>query len=1069
MPKRCAHCGFDNPDGMKFCGQCAAPLASTAERRQLTVLFCDLVGSTELSEQLDPEEWGEILRRYQELCAGVIGRFEGHIARYFGDGLLVYFGYPMAHEDSPQRAARTALGIVDEMKRLNAVLHAERHLTLAVRLGIHTGLVVVGDMGGGDFHVNMAVGDTPNIAARLQALAEPDAVIVSAVTHRLIDAFFACESLGEHALKGISQPMTVYRVLREAGAGSRIEPATAPALTPLVGRERELAALMESWERAKAGAVEVVLLYGEPGIGKSRLVRELKERVRAEAYHRIECRASPYHQNTTLYPLVDALQRALDFRRDDAPAERLDRLERLLSAYGVSISDTAPLFAALLDMTAEGRYPARPASPQEFRRATMAAFVTLFTTAALAQPVVLIVEDLQWIDPSTLELLGLLVEQPTRVPILMVLTSRSELAPPWVARANVSRLTLGRLRPAEVETFVERVTRGKRLPPEVREHVVSKTDGIPLFVEELTKMVTESSWLAERADRYELTAALPALEIPTTLYGSLMARLDRLGAVKEVARLAATLGREFSYDLLQAVSPLAPSTLQEALAQLVDAEMLHQRGTPSEVRYAFKHGLVQEAAYQSLLKSRRQQYHQQIVQVLEEHFPEAAASEPEVLAHHCTEAGLLAQAIPYWERAGQRAARRFANAEAISHLTKALDLLGRVPETRERLEQAIDVRFALRASLWLLGEFEVIRRHLGDAEALAAKLGDQRRLGQSLVYQCANLWFTGQAASARAVGDRAHAIAAAVGDPQLRVTATIFSGLACIASGEHRAAAEILGTLDSVDEGLRRQRLGTAGYPVPQTYGWLAWSLAERGDFDAAVVRAEEGLRLGEALEDPHTIAVVCRGFAHARGVKGELGDAIRLAERGLAISREWGLTAALLSITGTLGHLYALSGRIAEGLALLHDAFEKTQSLAFGFFHSLIAVQLGEASLLGDRPADAARFAERGLGLARDGGQRGCEATARWVLGRVAAHPDTPDADVAEAHYHAALTLADTLGMRPLAAHCHLDRGILYRRLGRTDASRVELARAAGLFGSMGMASWRLRAEAAREAAVAR
>ena len=716
-----------------------APAAPAAERRQLTVMFCDLVGSTALAERLDPEELREVVRAYQEVCAEVVGRFEGHVAQYLGDGLLVYFGHPLAHEDDAQRAVRAGLEIVEEIRGLNERLRRDFGVNLSIRLGIHTGLVVVGEVAGGAKHGQLALGETPNVAARLRALAESDAVVISEATHRLIHGFFTCQLLGSQILKGISRPLEVYRVLAESGARGRLELAGTGGLTPLVGRDQELGCLLDRWEQVKEGLGQVVLLTGEAGIGKSRLIQELKERLTGEPCFRWECRCSPFYQNSALYPLIDLFQRALQFAREDPPEEKLAKLEGTVGRYGLPAEEMVPLFASMLSLPLSESYPLLTLSPQRQKEKTLEAVLELLLRLADEQPVLLIMEDLHWVDPSTLELLGLLVDQAATARIFILLTCRPEFRQSWGFRAHLTQLTLTRLPRTQAEAMVERVAGGRALAAEVRRQVAAKTDGVPLFVEELTKTVLESGLLREREGSYELTGPLPPLAIPATLQDSLMARLDRLATVKEVAQLGAVLGRAFSYELLRTASQLDEATLQHGLAQLVEAELLYQRGVLPQATFIFKHALIQEVAYQSLLKSRRQQFHHRIAEVLAERLPETAGTQPELLAHHYTEAGLVAQAIPYWQQAGQRAAERSANIEAISHLTKGLELLKTLPDTPERAEQELELQIALGPALSAAKGYAAaeVERAYARGRELCQQVGETPRLFPAL----AGLWF----------------------------------------------------------------------------------------------------------------------------------------------------------------------------------------------------------------------------------------------------------------------------------------------------------------------------------------
>ena len=677
----------------------ATPGPAAAERRQLTVMFCDLVDSTRLAGQLDPEDLRDVVRAYQAACAEAVRHFGGHIAQYLGDGLLIYFGYPLAHEDDAPRAVHTALAILEAMQQLNSRLERERRVRLAVRLGIHTGLVVVGEIGGGDRQEQLALGETPNIAARLQRLAAPDTVVISAATQQLVQGLFTCQALGTHALKGVSQPIAVYQVLGASAAQSRFEATVTTGLTPLVGREEEVGLLRRRWEQVAEGHGQVVVLSGEAGIGKSRLVQELRQWSEHTGGRRLTFRCSPYAQQSALYPVIDHLQRALQWQRDDTPAAKLAKLEQGLRGYRLSQPEAVPLFAALLSLPHPEAYPPLTLSPQRQKQRTWEALVAWLLEEAERQPVLAIWEDLHWADPSTLEWLGGLLEQVPTVRLLTLLTHRPEFRPPWPPRSHIIPLALTRLTRPQIEAMVTRMAGGKPLPATVVQQIVARTDGVPLFVEELVKTVLETGLVQEEADRYVLSGPLPALAIPATLHDALMARLDRLGPAKGVAQLGAVLGREFAYDLLQAVAPMDEPTLQHSLVQLVEAELLYQRGQPPQATYIFKHALVQDAAYQSLLRTTRQQYHQHIAQMLESQFLETVETQPELVAQHYTEAGRTEQAIPYWQRAGQQALQRLANLEAVRHLSTALELLASLPETPARPRQELDLHLALGPGL----------------------------------------------------------------------------------------------------------------------------------------------------------------------------------------------------------------------------------------------------------------------------------------------------------------------------------------------------------------------------------
>jgi class 3 adenylate cyclase len=543
-----------------------APPSPDAERRQLTVMFCDLVDSTKLSSQLDPEEYREVIRAYQRVCSEVLTRFDGHIAQLLGDGLLIYFGYPQAHEDDAQRAVRTGLGILDALEDLNTRLKPDKDILLALHLGIHTGLVVVGQMGEQGRQEQLALGEVPNIASRIEGLAAPNTIAMSEATYRLVEGYFTCESLGEHVLRGVSQPLNIYRVLGTSGVHSRLDIASARGLTPLVGRESEVTLLLERWEQVKSGHGQVALLSGEAGIGKSRLVQTLKDHIVNEPHIRWECRSSEYYKNTALFPLVDLFQRLWHFEAHETPDLQLEKLTHALSQYRLPMEESVELFAPLLSLPiSEDTYAPLQLSPQRQRQMTFETIVAILLELAERQPILFILEDLHWTDPTTLELLNLLIDQTPTASLLVLLTCRPYFQPAWHHRSYLTEITVNRLSHAQVEQIVTRIIDGKTFPAEILPQILTKTDGVPLFIEELTKAILESGQLTVVDDHYELVGSFSTLAIPATLQDSLMARLDRLVSAKGIAQLAAVIGRHFSYEWLQAVSQLDAMTLQREL------------------------------------------------------------------------------------------------------------------------------------------------------------------------------------------------------------------------------------------------------------------------------------------------------------------------------------------------------------------------------------------------------------------------------------------------------------------------------------------------------------------------
>ena len=910
-----------------------APHTPEAERRQLTVMFCDLVDSTVLAEQLDPEDLREVVRAYQEVCAKVIARFEGHIAQHLGDGPLVYFGYPLAHEDDAQRAVRAGLGMIEALGQLNTRLAQERGVHLAVRLGIHTGLVVVGEVGGGTRQEQLALGEAPNLAARLQGIAAPNTLVISAATLQLLGGFFTYQSLGTSLLKGFTQPIEVYRVLYESMARSRLEAATSTSLTPLVGREQEMRLLLEHWVQVKDGLGQVVLLSGEAGIGKSRLVQVLKEQVAAEPQAWLTpCQCSPYYQNTALYPMIELLERvALRFEREESPQQKLNKLEGFLVQYGLPLVETVPLFATLLSLPLSADYPPIQVSPEQQRQKTLHVFLTIFLRIAAQQPVLFVMEDLHWIDPTTLELLGLLVDQGPTVRILALFTFRPDFPPPWTGRSHLTQVTLARLPRRQVIEMTGQVARGKALPAEVVEQVVAKTDGVPLFVEELTKMVLESGLLQEHENRYELTGYLPPLAIPSTLHDSLMARLDRLAAVKSLAQLGATLGREFSYELLYAVALWDEVTVQRGLHQLVEAEFLYQQGLPPQATYRFKHALIQDAAYQSLLRSTRQQYHQRIAQVLVSQFPETAETQPELLAQHYTEAGLSAQAIPYWQRAGQRAIEHSAHVEAIAHLTRGLEVLNTLPDAPDRTQQELVLQTTLGPAL--LATKGYAAPEVGQVYARAQELCQQVEETPQLFSTLYGLYYfhviRAEFYRARALAEQLLRVAQHHQDQSFLLLAHLTLAGALFHLGELTLCRTHLEQGMALYDAQQHHALAFRYLIDPGVYflSYAARPLWLLGFPEQARTSIREALTLARQLAHPFSLAFALHWAATTHQSRREAPAAQEQAEVSIAFSREQGFALWVPGGTVLRGWALTAQGQMEEGIAQMRQGMAAWQA----------------------------------------------------------------------------------------------------------------------------------------------
>ena len=947
-------------------GPAVTPAAVTvntpeAERRQLTVMFCDLVGSTALSGQLDPEDLREVVRAYQETAAEVIARFEGHIAQYLGDGLLVYFGYPRAHEDDAQRAVRTGLEIIETIQTLNTRLEPDKGVRLAVRLGIHTGLVVVGEMGGGGRHEQLALGETPNIAARLEGLAEPNAVVISAATARLVQGLFSLEDLGPQSLKGVAKPIAVSRVLGPVEEQPAADEASSDQPVFLVGRDEEVGLLRRRWEQSKEGMGQVVLISGEAGIGKTSLVDTLRFTAPREGSARITLRCSAYYQNSALYPILEHLQTLLSGQPETSAEAQLDNLEELFKAGSLSVEESIPLFADLLSLPIpEGRYPPLNLSPQQHKLHTQDALVAWLIEEAEREHVLITWEDLQWADPSTLEILGLVIDQTPTIRMLNVLTHRPEFIPPWPMRSHMTPLTLNRLERLQAEALITHCAGSKVLPSDVIQHVVEKTDGVPLFVEELIKMILESDLLQQVDGQYELTGPLSALAIPSTLQDSLMARLDRLPEVRALAQLGAVLGREFAFEVVRAVTTEEDAVLQGRLTQLVEAELLYQRGRPPRAKYIFKHALLQDAAYTSLLRSTRQQYHQQIAQLFEQQFPEIVETQPEVVAHHYSEAGLNEQAIVYWQRAGERAVQRSAYMEAINHLTKGLELIETLPDTPERIQQELTVQVTLGSSLLAIKGFAApdLEKAYTRARELSQQVGDAHQLSAVLFTLHRLYAIRADMQGSREMAEECMRIAQSNQDPTLLLTAHATLGAAALWLGEYTAALEHFEQGMALYNSQQHRSLAFLFGEDPSVAcgSFAAWVLWYLGYPDQAREKTAAALISAQERSYPPDLAWGLLRAAWLHQYRGEGQAAQEQAESAISLSTDHGFPFFLAVGTFLRGWALAEQEKVEDGLAQMYQGLAAFQETGTELMRPYLLAVLAETQRKVGQPQEGLR-----------------------------------------------------------------------------------------------------------------
>lgn len=979
----CPNCDFENPSGSKFCGECGARLSKQvqeaihkreqdAERRQMTVMFCDLVGSTQLSEQLDPEDLREVMRSYQEVCAKAVKRFEGYIAKYLGDGLLVYFGYPKAHEDDARRAVHAGLEVVEAVHGL-PLKEKKLKQPLQVRIGIHTGLVVVGEMGAGEMREQMAiVGDTPNIAARLQGLAETDTVVISTGTHQLIEGYFDCESIGPHGLKGISRPMEVYKVVGESGLKSHLEVAAAKGLTSLVGREKEIELMLDLWGEAKEGRGQLVLLSGEAGIGKSRLVEVLKDRLAGEPKYIIGARCLPYFQNSFLYPVIDYLERFLEISNVDSPREKLEKLKRGQTKMGFSTNESLQLFASLLSIPTNNNVQPLSLSPQVQKQRTQEALLKWLVNAMENSPVLFVLEDMHWVDPSTLEFLSLIFDDISKSRILTLLTFRPDFTHPWDGSENITRINLSRLSAKDIELMAKSVAGGKALPHELVQQLVAKTDGVPLFVEELTKMVLESDFLEEHDATYEVTGSIPSLAIPSSIQDSLMARLDRLAPVREVAQLAATLGREFSYELLSEISSTDDDTLKNSLSQLVDVEILYQQGIPPDSSYTFKHALICDAAYESLLKSKRRQYHQRVAMAYEKKYKDDLMAYYPILAYHWALAAgesrdheeAAMKAINYLQLSGETALRSGAFKEAYEFLNKALDWYDSLPASEKDLDQELKLLKNLGvASFATTGYGSKQTKEIYDrAWTICEQIGDSAEVFPVLWGVWLGYHFSQDTDVEIRLGEKLYKIAKKEDDKELLLQAhhALWTTLMLIPdykrSYQHLEEGRKLYSPEMHETHCFNYGGHDPGMCCHRALCLISWTM---GYPDRAIKAGYEAIKLAQSHNFSLITAHMATAFIHKQ--RGDVEQTEKQADLIIEHANLKKLPVHVLWASIFKGWILGQNGKIERGISVIADSMEKLGYKDPGYMSMLV-----ELYILANMPDEGHKLVEELLEVAR-------------------------------------------------------------------------------------------------------
>src|SRR5262252_3526794 len=996
---------------------------------------------------------------FHKAVTDVAARFDGFVAQYLGDGVHIYFGYPAANEHDAEQAVRAGLAILDTVARLKAFSGEP----LQVRAGIATGLVVVGEqVGTGNTRQRVAIGESPNLAAQLQAVAAPGEVVIAASTRRLVGQMFECRALRANELTGLPPLMEAWQVRGETAGVSRFEARRVGALSPLVGRQEEMELMLRRWGQAKLGEGRTVLLTGEPGIGKSRIAESLLHSLEGEPHTRFRYFCSPHHTHSALYPFIAQLAGAANFESGSSLSAKCDKLSALLKVSATNLPRDVALIAELLGVPPDARYPAPTVSAQQKREMTFTALLDQLDGIAVRSPVLIVFEDIHWIDPTSLDLLDRMVARAASLPLLLVVTVRPEVQPTWVGQPHVTMLHLSRLSRRDSAGIINGVTKSKALPDAVVEQVLAHTDGVPLFIEELTNTLLESRLLRETQDRYVLDRPLPPLAIPTTLQASLVARLDRLSSVKDVAQIGAAIGREFSYELVASVSGLATEDLDAALERLNAAGLITQRGIPPDAAYSFKHALIQDAAYDTMLKSRRRQLHASIAKLLVEQFPAMTESLPEVVAHHFAEAGVATEAVGYWRRAGQIATARSANREAINFFEKALSALNELSQSQYVLEQGFEVRLELRRVLIQVGEVRRVLEQVREAETLAEKLNDDHRRGRASAFMTNVHGQLGELDEPLVWSRRALAIAHTLGSLELQILTTTFLEMVHYYRGEYQRVVELaIGNLASVPADQVYAHFGATGPASVFDRHCLVMSLAQLGRFLEAAEYETEAIRLAQSTDHAFTVALAYFPSHTHQILKADWATARSRLERLIAVLRADDLVLLLPTSVACSAWVLAQLGEADEALSRLRESerlLEREASTGFAPYHGWAHHALGRACLLLDRLDEAQIRARRALESSSR--QPGFAAHAQHLLGDIATHPDRFDPQAGEVCYRAALLLAEPRGMIPLVAHCHLGLGKLYRRAGKRTRAQKHVATATAIYRDTGMTYWLEQAE---------
>ena len=1076
----CPQCGAEISPGKKFCRSCGTALSGRApdrpvspasytpkhlaekiltsksalegERKQVTVLFADLKGSMELLADRDPEEARKLLDPVLERMMDAVHRYEGTVNQVMGDGIMALFGAPVAHEDHAVRACYAALDMQAAIRHYGEAVRRTHGMEPQVRVGLNSGEVVVRAIGS-DLRMDYtAVGQTTHLAGRMEQLALPGSIRLTADTLRLAEGYITVKPLGPVPVKGMGTPIDVFEMTGAGPIRSRIQAAAARGLTRLVGREADLELLRQALGRASAGSGQVVALVGEPGVGKSRLIWEVTHSHRTHGWLVLQAGSVSYGKATSYLPVVDLLKEYFSIEDRDGPRAVREKMMGKLLTLDRAQEGSLPALLALLDVpSADAVWDGL--DPRQRRQRTLQALKQLLIRESQVQPLLVVFEDLHWIDSETQALLDGLVESLPAARVLLLINYRPEYQHQWGSRTYYTQLRLDPLPPEAAQDLLDALLGPDAGLDPLKRMLIARTEGNPFFLEESVRGLVETEALSGERGAYRLARPLPAIQVPDTVQAVLAARIDRLSpSDKALLQTASVVGKDVLFVLLQAIAELPDDELRAAIRRLQAAEFLYEAGLFPDLEYTFKHALTHEVAYGSLLQERRRALHALIVDTIECRYPNRLAEHVERLAHHASRAERWDKASEYLHRVGTRAAERSAHRAAVDWLEQSLAALGHLPETRDTLARGLDVRFDLHSPLFALAEHMRMRRHMEAAEQVAVAIGDRHRLGRALAGLCPSLRMTGELQRSAEVGGLALTIAAEVGDRPLEEDASFWLGQTHTTLGAHQTAEEFYRrNITPLPPDLTADTARALPRFASNSRAWLADSLAQLGRFDEGLALGAEALRIAHALDDKFRLIIAYYRLGMLHRYRGTFIDSVALFEEALSIGTSWDISDYATSSAGGLAVACARSGRVGDALARAGPSLP-----------SFWPLERGEVCFLAGRREEALEAVEQALSRSRYGGERGREGWALHLLGEIAVHRDPPDAEVGECHYREALSRATELGMRPLVAHCHLGLGKLYHRIGDHTRAEEHLTTAATMYREMGMDFWLEKTEAA-------